>query len=113
MNYTTRVISMGYAIWNQELLLAALLVVVAGMGLVSARSSRDRLLAIGVLAQATLIVFVANGTFHGRNELSFGGLVLLAVIGLWSVLGAESSRQGEPSRQSLDSIPPDQPVAEE
>src|SRR5688500_7422977 len=101
---------MGYADWNQELLLAALLVAVAGMGLVSARSSRDRLLAIGVLAQAILLVFVANGAFHGRNELSFGGLVLLAVVALWRVLGAEPPREGESSQRPLESVPPDQPV---
>jgi len=74
---------MDYADWNRGLLLGELLIVVAGMSLVSARSSRDALLAVGVLVQGIVMTFAAGGAYFPRAEFAVATTAMIALFGLW------------------------------
>jgi len=76
---------MNYADWNRGLLLGELLVVIAGMALVSGCTGRDRVVAAGILSQGILLTFVAASTYYPRAELEIGAIALLAVFCLWCV----------------------------
>jgi len=76
---------MEYADWNRELLLGALLNVVAGMGLISGRSPRERLLAVAVWCQGVTLLLVAGATFYPQTGLEMAAVAVIAVAGLWSV----------------------------
>ena len=74
---------MDHADWNRGWLLGSLLVVIAGMELVSGRTMRDRVLAAGVLSQGIVMTFVAGIAFYPRAELEIGAIGLLGVFCLW------------------------------
>ena len=76
---------MDHADWNRGLLLGGLLIVIAVMALVSGRSMRDRLLAVGVVAQGIVMTFVAGAAYYPRAELEVAALVLAVLCCLWSV----------------------------
>ena len=76
---------MDHADWNRGLLLGGLLIVIAVMALVSGRSMRDRLLAVGVAAQGIVMTFVAGAAYYPRAELEVAALALAALFCLWSV----------------------------
>lgn len=76
---------MDHADWNRGLLLGGLLIVIAVMALVSGRSMRDRLLAVGVVAQGIVMTFVAGAAYFPRAELDVAALVLAVLFCLWSV----------------------------
>ena len=74
---------MDYVYWNRGLLLAAILIVIGGMAVVSARSIQDRFFAVGVLTQGMVGLFVVSGTFHQRVELAVVAIALMLVSALW------------------------------
>ena len=76
---------MDYADWNRGLLLSELLIVIAGMSLVSARSTRDALCAIGVLVQGIVMTFAAGGAYFPRAEFAVATTALMTLLGLWSL----------------------------
>ena len=76
---------MDHADWNRGLLLGGLLIVIAVMALVSGRSMRDRLLAVGVVAHGIVMTFVAGAAYYPRAELEVAALVLAVLCCLWSV----------------------------
>ena len=77
---------MNFAEWNQCLLASAVFVAIGGMLLVSASSLRERLIAVGTLAQAILLALVANGSFHRRDELVLAAIAVMIMFALWCLL---------------------------
>ena len=69
--------------WNRGLLLAAILIAIGAMAVVSSRSVKDRFFAIAALTQGIVVVFVVSGSFHQRSELSAMTVALMIVCGLW------------------------------
>jgi len=82
---------MTFADWNHGLLFAVVLIIMGAMLFVSAATTRDRLLALGVLSQGIVVTFVVSGSFHGRSELllaalALAALALVVLACLWSLL---------------------------
>ena len=77
---------MTFADWNHGLLFAAVLIIMGAMQFVSAATTRDRLIALGVLSQGIVVTFVVSGSFHGRSELLLAALALVVLACLWSLL---------------------------
>lgn len=75
---------MDYVDWNRGLLLGSLLIVIAAMSLVTGRSPRDRLLAVGIVTQGIAMLFVMAGDFFPRNEFELAALGMLGLFCLWS-----------------------------
>ena len=99
---------MDYADWNRGLLLSELLIVIAGMSLVSARSTRDALLAVGVLVQGIVMTFAAGGAYFPRAEFAVATTALMAIFGLWclwmNTAGRNPGEQSAPLRAVADEI---------
>lgn len=99
---------MDYADWNRGLLLSELLIVIAGMALVSARSTRDALLAVGVLVQGIVMTFAAGGAYFPRAEFAVATSALMAIFGLWclwmNTSGRSTGEQATPMRPVADEI---------
>lgn len=89
---------MNFADWNRGLLVGELLVVVAGMALVSGRTGRDRLLAAGILSQGIVMILVAGGAYFPRAGFSVASVALLIVYGVWLIWLA-------PGRSMLERTP--------
>lgn len=99
---------MDYADWNRGLLLSELLIVIAGMSLVSARTTRDAILAVGVLVQGIVMTFAAGGAYFPRAELAVATTALMAVFGLWCLWMNTSGRDPGERADPLNAV-----VAEE
>ena len=69
--------------WNRGLALAAILISIGVMAVVSARSLRDRSIAIGILTQGVVIAFVVSGAYYGRSELSAVAIPLIFLSAVW------------------------------
>lgn len=74
---------MDYADWNRGLLLSELLIVIAGMSLVSARSPREALFAVGVLVQGIVMTFASGSAYFPRADFAIATIAMMAVFGLW------------------------------
>jgi hypothetical protein len=100
---------MSVADWNQGLLLSVLLIIVGGMLLIGASSIRERLIAVGTLAQAVVLAFVTNGAFHGRSDLPLAAIALASLYVLWSLLvacGQEDESDSDEVGSATDSPSP-------
>lgn len=91
---------------NHGLLLSGALIAVAAMFFVSARSTRERVLAIGILTQAVSVAFTVGGVFFQQQEFAIGALAAAFLFGLWSIWSIRGNRFAQP--KSLRS-PPDDP----
>ena len=92
---------MDFVDWNRNLLLGALLIVIAGMSLVSGRTVRDRILAAGILSQGILMTFVAGSAYFPRAELEIAATTIFVVFCSWCVWFTRDQRD-----QSHSSDPP-------
>lgn len=99
---------MDYADWNRGLLLSELLIVIAGMSLVSARSTRDGLLAVGVLVQGIVMTFAAGGAYFPRAELAVATTALMAIFGLWCLWMKTSGHEPNEQADPLNEVPADE-----
>jgi hypothetical protein len=81
--------------WNRGLMLASLLIVIAGMKLVAAQTRHQRLLAAGMAMQAIVLAMVFNGAFFQRSELTSVAIALVAMLGLWCLMSGEELDNAE------------------
>ena len=90
--------------WNRGLMLAALLIVIAGMKMVAAVTRRHRLIAVGMAMQAIVLAFVFNGMFYQRPELPSVAVALVAVLGLWCQMSGEEHAEEDSSFSQQPSV---------
>lgn len=76
---------MDYTDWNRSLLHSHLLIVIAGMSLVSGRSIRDRILATGILVQGIALTFIAGDSYLAASAGETAAVALVVVFCLWVV----------------------------
>ncbi|MBS0201317.1 MAG: hypothetical protein JSS49_00350 [Planctomycetes bacterium] len=96
---------MDYADWNRGLLLGGLLVVIATMAMISGRTVRHRLLAVGVLGQGIVMLLVSGAVYYPRAELGIAALALLTISGLWSLWFIPECRSHSQSPDAVTSEP--------
>ncbi len=90
------------AYWSVRLLFASVCVLLGLTGFVAARSSADRRITFGLLAQGILLVFVVGGAyFHRAADLRLGGLVVTGLLLVFS-FGCPANPQDEQSREDKE-----------
>lgn len=94
--------------WNRSLLLGSLLIMTGVMAVVAGRSSRDRILALGVLVQGIAIIFAVGGSYFSRTELDLSGAALLLMFCLWSVWMIPYDRKSNAAMTPETSSQPDE-----
>lgn len=98
--------------WNRSLLLGGLLIMAGVMAVVAGRSSRDRILALGVLVQGIAIIFAIGGSYFSRTEFDLSGGALLLIFCLWGAWMLPHDRESNtvmtpvmPSRPDESKVP--------
>lgn len=82
---------MTFANWNQGLLIALVQIVIGSMLFTGAASSRQRSIAVGIIAQAIVLAFVVSGAFHRNSDLSLAATSMAIVFVLWSVIAGSDA----------------------
>ncbi len=103
---------MNFASWNDGLLQSALLIVVAGMWLVSSSSFRERILALAALIQAIGLMFTVNAAYYSYGELQLFAIAMLSVLGLWWLQTGFIRDQNEDVDRSIEPLLPKPLVAD-
>lgn len=93
--------------WNRSLLLGSLLIMTGVMAVVSGRSSRDRLLALGVLVQGIAIIFAIGSSHFSRYEFDLAGAALLVMSCFWAAWFLPGDRQSVAPMTKETPSPPD------
>ena len=69
--------------FNRLLILSSLLITVSAAAVVSGRVIRDRMLAIAVMVQGTVMILVAASAYFPQPELELAAVAILLVLPLW------------------------------
>lgn len=69
------------AYWSTRLIFASMCILLGTIGFVTARSSSDRRMTFGLLAQGILLAFLVGGTyFRYAANLRLGGMVVAGLL---------------------------------